>query len=364
MPTDDSYFYVNIEGRRLNIMTTEGADAFIHDGTRPYHSSNIAQCITPARATLVVDQSSSRNETTTTSQRRQATEQLTQNYIMYGCLANSASTQVFERIPATELECLANHACNVFTQLTNNRKWIKTGVLQKVDKELLDCLIPHMKHLNFVTVALVPSTNLLGVIADLCAAKTPGMPCPDFCDSILSITNNARLTLMIAGWKKERTFKKLESTGILGQAIRCITCTQPSLPQDAIQGHLFILEVLMECPMLIQEKFQKGTRSGDILNNVLSGKDGYKGGARRHELVMARLANIQKIANVTSHPPNQDALLVGLMCRKCNKNSMEAEFQNKLLVCGRCKQTYYCSKGKKPKKNKVQNSRVKISRLL
>jgi ribosomal protein S27AE len=89
------------------------------------------------------------------------------------------------------------------------------------------------------------------------------------------------------------------------------------------------------------QKIQNGTRTGDILNDVLSGKDGFKG--RRHELVIARLANIQTLANYTNKSPKQNEL-AGQVCLKCRKSSLEAEFQNNLLVCGRCKQAYYCSK--------------------
>jgi hypothetical protein len=125
--------------------------------------------------------------------------------MLLGYLSDRASPQVFERIPTSEIECLANHACNIFTPLITNRNWTKTGVLQKVDRKLLQCLIPHMKHKHFVTVAL--QAKLLHVIADLCAARTPGMPCPDVTHAILGITTNARSPLMLAGWENERIFK-------------------------------------------------------------------------------------------------------------------------------------------------------------
>jgi hypothetical protein len=55
MPIEDRYFYVIVDGRRINIMTTEGADAFINDGLCLYLSSIIALRITQARADLAED---------------------------------------------------------------------------------------------------------------------------------------------------------------------------------------------------------------------------------------------------------------------------------------------------------------------
>ena len=96
---------------------------------------------------------------------------LLQIYVMFGCVADNASPEVFKRIPQSELKCLAKHVKDVFLPLVSDRCWTSTGVLQNYDQELLECMICFAKHSSFVMVATDADYDLLGLLSQLCAAR-------------------------------------------------------------------------------------------------------------------------------------------------------------------------------------------------
>jgi hypothetical protein len=128
---------------------------------------------------------------------------------------------------------------------------------------------------------------------------------------------------VIAGWDQETIFKILEATGILGQVFRCIT--QPPYPSE-VQNHLIMMDNIMQCPVLVKKKLKPGQPTGDILANVIAGKDGYKGS--RDKATMIRLENLQKMCSLFNEKQT-----AGKSCRNCNKGTIYMEFQNSLLVC-------------------------------
>lgn len=134
---------------------------------------------------------------------------------------------------------------------------------------------------------------------------------------------------MIAGWDQETIFKILEATGILGQVFRCIT--QPPYPSE-VQNHLIMMDNIMQCPVLVKKKLKPGQPTGDILANVIAGKDGCKGS--RNKAAMSRLENLQRMCSLYNDKLADEVnFLVGKSCRNCNKGTTDLEFQNSLLVC-------------------------------
>jgi hypothetical protein len=123
-------------------------------------------------------------------------QRLEQTYVTIGCVANHASTQAFCLVAQDQLECLISHACSVYSKISKDVKWTKTGVLQKYDQALLAVLIFSMKHISFVKLCLEmqdkesdkQDQGLLVVLAQLCAARDKtNMPCSDVATATLSI---------------------------------------------------------------------------------------------------------------------------------------------------------------------------------
>jgi hypothetical protein len=123
-------------------------------------------------------------------------QRLEQTYVTIGCVANHASTQAFCLVAQDQLECLISHACSVYSKISKDVKWTKTGFLQKYDQALLAVLIFSMKHISFVKLCLEmqdkesdkQDQGLLVVLAQLCAARDKtNMPCSDVATATLSI---------------------------------------------------------------------------------------------------------------------------------------------------------------------------------
>jgi len=196
---------------------------------------------------------------------------------------------------------------------------------------LLESLISNMKHLVFVE--RVIESDLLSTLASLCAGRVgTDMPCPDVTETILSLVNNFRVTLFFAAdWEKEKIFKQLENSGMLAQVLRCIT--QPSADPDVLTNHLIMMDDLMQCQSLVRKKLKPGQATGDVLAEVIDGKNGYKG--RRDDRVVMRLRNLQKMTTMTNEArvsPN-DRQGTGNICRFCNRAELSEEFQASLLAC-------------------------------
>jgi hypothetical protein len=122
-----------------------------------------------------------------------------------------------------------------------------------------------------------------------------------------------------------------ESVGMLGQLIRCVS--QPGKDPLSTRSFVVILDALAKCTTLIKKKLCKGEATGIILDQVIAGKDGFKG--RRLDEVMTRLVNLQRAAslNESFFAARSGNVSIGQMCRYCNKAEMTESFQEKLLIC-------------------------------
>lgn len=322
---EETYFKIHLpDGRVVDILTTQGADTLL--SVKPV-------------ATMFID--SSLGEADTARKRLESREiskqelhslqeVLVRNYLILANVANNASEGVFRAIGQSQIDRLLVHTSKVFSELSTNIRWTKTGVLEKHNQELLESLICFMKHPIFVD--RVMSGDLLSILATLCAGRQgTEMPCPMVTETILGIVNNFRVCLLFANWEAEQIFKRIEASGLLAQVLRCIT--QPSPNPDAIVSHLAVMDELMICQSLVRKKLKPGEPTGDILACVLAGNNGFKG--TRDERVMTRLRNLHKMACVLNQKTvlSDGTNMAGNVCRCCGKADFSEEFQASLLVC-------------------------------
>jgi hypothetical protein len=117
----------------------------------------------------------------------------------------------------------------------------------------------------------------------------------------------------------------MEKAGLLGQYIRCV----PVDPECSAN----IVECLQTCLQLVKKKLRSGTPMGDILDAVISGKDG-----PINEKAKSGLTRLQSLALLSNC--GDDVVKV---CRNCDKTEIQMDGAL-LMKCKRCKVVYYCSK--------------------
>jgi hypothetical protein len=311
-------------GRNIDIFTREGADEFVSSGS-PFISQNIAD----DKGIVVMGRQEIARGNLSRDRRSQLEAMIAQTYIMCGVVADVTSDEGFKKIPRKELECFIKHACSVFGSLANDPKWTLTGVLSSYDGELLGAIIPSMKRLSYVELAIV--MGLLSTIAKLCAArKGLNMPCIDVADSILKFARNLQVSLTVYGAKysAEKIFKLFEATGLLPQILRCVTL--PPGEDDTLQVRLDLLDDISACNSIVKKKLKLGQPSGDVLLGIIEGKDGSK--ERPHEAVWGRLVNLTKLADIHNNWSAAARGSVGRTCRTCNKTGVQIG-DEKLFCC-------------------------------
>ena len=138
----------------------------------------------------------------------------------------------------------------------------------------------------------------------------------------------------------------LEETGLLAQALRCLTVP---VTHGSLDEYLQIVDFTEKNARLLQKKFVSGTKSGDILEGLLAGTDGWTAKSNpNHAIVMKRLEALHTLAGMASKSlsPENDVELTRV-CRHCGKTGYEIKQQDeyrRLLPCSKCKSAYYCDK--------------------
>jgi len=151
-------------------------------------------------------------------------------------------------------------------------------------------------------------------------------------DGVLSTSHNQ----FDNPWSAEKTFKKLEASGILAECLRCMTVPQQAFRDvDAHNDRVAnMVKALVSCPSLLQKKFKKGEPCGDVVCAILEGKDGH-----RHtpptviKLLKGLVHSVQSIDSAGNNSWSR--------CGYCGKIE---ESETPLMKCARCKRWYYCSK--------------------
>jgi hypothetical protein len=181
-------------------------------------------------------------------------------------------------------------------------------------------------HPSFVKIFL--SNGGMKAVAKFYASrKKNDTPSHSVAQSILLLVNNALRVLEPDDLNYEKAFAIIEKTGLLGQFIRCV----PVDPERSLNT----VKCLQTCLQLIKKKLKLGTRTGDILDAVIDGKDG-----PINEKAKSGLIELQNLARLTND--NDYATLK--TCHHCEKIETQMD-DAKLMKCQRCMVTYYCNRG-------------------
>jgi len=327
-------------GQNVNLCTNEGASAFF--STNPHFVSTWTK-----QASDILKSTNANMKGKTGSH-----NPLIVLYQLLGVMAESLTAEQLATLPQEEFQCLVDFIKTRFGDgVSSTQQWRSTGTLSKPDQELLDSIVPWVKHDKFVQ--LMMSSGGIDTIANLVARdenNKPTMPIPEVTETILMITNNTILTLKgknsTEAFSNKRALMELEETGLLAQALRCLTVP---VAHGSLTEYLQIVDFIENNTRLLQKKFVSGTKTGDILEGLLAGKDGWTAKSNpNHEQVMKRFEALHKLADMTSESlsPKNDVEL-SRICRHCGKTGWEIKKEDdykRLLPCSTCKNAYYCDK--------------------
>jgi hypothetical protein len=306
--------------------------------------------------------------------------QLTQIYFTIDSFAKYGYQEIFLTIPEAEIQLWFQHVIPQLAILQQDPAWMKHGKLEQYQSFLL---IPNSSlMMHEVPAKTAFETGFFQAVADLLAIhKPPALPCQDIAETICLICGNLFITLTLAQpspWCCDMFFKKLETTGLLVQLLRCSTMPLPGGPNRPgdIPCLMKMYEDLSKSASVVKKYFKKGDPCGDTLRAILDGRDGWRKGPKRRTRVLNYFTHISSLANlVDAHtspgsndvdvassrsaggvggggssnnngngchdegtvPSTKSGGSIFKMCRYCNKGSQDLSFQKSLMVCGRCK---------------------------
>ena len=168
--------------------------------------------------------------------------QLIEMNLIAHALAENCDPEIFDRIPKSEIECWMDHVMEQITERTKDDRCAHTGILSDRSHTYLllkQCVSMFM---HSVSTSLAFEKGFFQVLANFIASrKTPSLPCTEIVarnvvmimsNVLYTVSSNQEILLTV-----EEAFKKLESSGMLVQYIRCLTTTQ---------GNVGVLEVYDE----------------------------------------------------------------------------------------------------------------------
>ncbi|CAJ1944859.1 unnamed protein product, partial [Cylindrotheca closterium] len=133
-----------------------------------------------------------------------------------------------------------------------------------------------------VPVAFAFESELFSVLADFvkaCKGNVRGLPTEMIAGWVPMIVDGAFVTSQTQfdnTWSTDRTFKKLEASGILSECLRCMAVPQEQASVDARDEMVDrIVTAIVSCPSLLRKKFKEGEPCGDVVLAILDGKDGH-----------------------------------------------------------------------------------------
>jgi hypothetical protein len=249
--------------------------------------------------------------------------------LMITVAENASPEKIASGIPESELRTFVEYARDTLDALSADRNWLRSGTVSTRHGLLLSTIVSFSMHPSFVNIFL--SNEGMESVAKFYASrknrKKNDKPNNCAAELILKLVNNVLCILTQEGLSTERAFSTIEKTGLLGQCIRCVP-TDPELSAN-------IVECLQTCLQLVKKKLTSGTPTGDILDDVIAGKDG-----PINEKAKSGLAKLQSLARLSNCG---DDVIDVKSCYNCDKT--ETQMDSALLMkCQRCKIAYYCSK--------------------
>jgi hypothetical protein len=246
-----------------------------------------------------------------------------------------------------EVKKLCNYVVTHLERLVADTKWLK--LKNQSDISLLDVIRVWAK-IPKPCRYMMEKTEIFALLARILATRS-SLPGNEVIQRIIGGCEGALSTMVLSRAHgptekclRDETYAKMESDGILIQCIRCLAIAP--LPSHVLdEGIEFMVSNLMMLnAKLIRTRFKKSTPSGDILRNVIAGKDPWQQQKtykkpQFHAKAMEQLQILAKQADMTSYSIEQGgSASVRRMCRKCEKYDVV------LFQCNRCKLTFYCSK--------------------
>jgi hypothetical protein len=324
-PTGDWYCSCRLpDGRIVDLMTNQGADAFV-SAAPAFLQNSIEDTLDPIRARIAG-----------TNPNPGDAQMLIQTYSILVAMADNTSPRVFAKMIASDhMNLWVKHVAKVLQELTADPRWILTGVLARHDQKMLDCLTPTSKHYGMVQCML--ATKFLHILANFIQARlAPQMPCAEVAEVMCAMTRNIQIWLerqpksgdgVENVTAADQSFRKLESSGLLAQTLRCLTVPQATTP-DVVSRHLVFLDNLIEQSVQMRRKFKPSSPTGAILQAIIKGQDGHPHCPRD---IMQRLKSLAQVLDYAARPPQ--GLTLHSACCFCNKKRHRTE----LLACSRCK---------------------------
>jgi hypothetical protein len=301
-------------GRKIGLASREGADDFVDTVATDFISTNL---------TATDD------------------ENLDAAYTMMIYVIGYASPEkIAAGFPESELRCFVEHTRDTLQILSSDRNWLLSGQVPMRHKAFLHIVSLFLQHPSFVKIFL--SDGGMEAVANFYASrKKNDTPCHRVAHLIIEMAKNAAGVLANREFLTrnsdldncdifEKGFGTLEKAGLLGQLIRCV-------PVDT-DNSLSITSSLQMCLQLVKTKLKSGTRTGDILDAVIAGKDG-----PISENAKSALAQLQTLARLCNNNYIYDTRWdAPKICSHCKET--ETLDGAKHMKCQRCKSAYYCSR--------------------
>jgi len=324
------------DGRTVDFNTTEGADAYIMCNKKNF-VSRIVREVNVARSRQVGGNLFLVEATV-----------LYQIYSQLGISSQAASDDVFALIPESELECWFDHFMQLLVTWTTNDTWRSTGEINPFDHVLFIVTTGMLRHKS--TIAVARDKDFLRVLADFLEARSDsGLPhfkiAQHVCNMLNSMTcfhlhhKNLKKVVTKETWAsakkkeaadREKIMRKLESSGILCQFLRCSTLLSSD---ECVKQDCLIFDEILLCPRLLKRNFVKGSICGDTVLAILDGTS-Y---ACANEKILEYMRSIARLAKEYGKS-KADARCIP-NCYFC-ENVIKAG----LKQCSRCKLATYCGK--------------------
>jgi len=265
---------------------------------------------------------------------------------VFRLLPQKADRTLFRgKIPESEIQCWLDYVIEGIRGLTTNKSWIQSGHVADAWLLLEPC---QFMFCHGVPVVLAFESEFFQVLSSFIKVRKESdgraMPSTRLCNQIALLVSSA-FTVSISGfdnnWSSEKSFKKLDASGILEEFLRCATVPYPTESADWNKHLYTTLYFLQLCTRILLQRFQKGKPCGDTLQAILDGKDGAKSGTSSK--VMKRLqaiasASIMRASDAAEHE-HGSCLSLAYGCYNCGKLVSKGS----LMHCARCI-TIYCSK--------------------
>jgi hypothetical protein len=255
-------------GRKIGLASREGADDFVDTVGTYFISTNL---------------------TTTDGQ------ELAAAYLMMLTIIEHASPEkIASGIPESELRTFIEYTRDTLKTLSTDRNWVSSGTLKRCHELLLRTVASFLTNPSSFLKIFLSNEGMEAVAKFYASGKKNDTPSHSLAQVIVFLVSNALCFLQEEGVSNEKGFDIVEKTGLLGQFIRCIPL-DPERSGD-------IVTALQRCLQLVKKKLKSGTRTGDILDAVIAGKDG-----PINEKAKSSLTRLQTLSRLSNDNGNYDS---------------------------------------------------------